>query len=86
MAPRGRRGGRTARAGLSAVRWAAVAKGTARELAQIGVEDPWRPSVALGTAIAAELPLQPGDRVLVIRGSLADARLPAGLRDAVRTF
>jgi uroporphyrinogen-III synthase len=36
--------------------------------------------VALGTAVAAELPIRPGDRVLVIRGSLADDRLPTGLR------
>jgi uroporphyrinogen-III synthase len=66
--------------GLSEIRWAAVGEGTARELAQLGVEDPWLPSVALGTAVAAELPVRSGDRVLVIRGSLADARLPAGLR------
>ena len=66
---------------LSEVRWAAVGERTARELSQRGVEGLWRPSVALGTAIAAELPLRSGDRVLVIRGSLADPRLPAGLRE-----
>jgi uroporphyrinogen-III synthase len=32
-------------------------------------------------AVAAELPLRSGDRVVVIRGSLADGRLPAGLRE-----
>jgi hydroxymethylbilane synthase len=67
--------------GLSKVRWAAVGEGTARELAQLGVDDPWLPSVALGTAVAAELPVRSGDRVVVIRGSLADARLPTGLRE-----
>ena len=67
--------------GLSGIRWAAVGEGTARELERLGVEDPWLPSVALGAAVAAELPLRSGDRVLVIRGSLADARLPAGLRE-----
>jgi hydroxymethylbilane synthase len=66
---------------LSEIRWAAVGEGTARELAQLDVEDPWRPSVALGTAVAAELPVRSGDRVLLIRGSLADARLPTGLRE-----
>jgi hydroxymethylbilane synthase len=67
--------------GLSEVRWAAVGEGTARELALLGVEGPWLPSVALGTAVAAELPFRSGDRVLLIRGSLADARLPTGLRE-----
>lgn len=67
--------------GLSGIRWAAVGEGTARELASLGVDGPWLPSVALGTAVAAELPIRPGDRVLVVRGSLADDRLPTGLRE-----
>jgi hydroxymethylbilane synthase len=67
--------------GLAGVRWAAVGEGTALELARLGVEAPWLPSVALGMAVAAELPVRSGDRVLLIRGSLADVRLPAGLRD-----
>jgi hydroxymethylbilane synthase len=68
-------------ASLSAVRWAAVGEGTARELARFGVEGPWLPSVTAGAGIAAELPVRSGDRVLVVRGSLADDRLPAGLRE-----
>jgi hydroxymethylbilane synthase len=68
-------------AGLSDVRWAAVGEGTARKLARFGVEGPWLPSVAAGAGLAAELPVRSGDRVLLIRGSLADARLPAGLRE-----
>jgi hydroxymethylbilane synthase len=66
---------------LTAVRWGAIGEGTAEELAQHGVGDAWLPSVSLGLAVAAELPIRQGDRVLLARGSLADARLPSGLRD-----
>jgi hydroxymethylbilane synthase len=66
---------------LAGTRWAAVGEGTAAELARRGVDRPWVPSVALGAAVAAELPVRPGDRVLLIRGSLADTRLPSRLRE-----
>lgn len=66
---------------LAALRLVAVGAGTAAELARYDVADPWLPSEASGTAIAAELPIRPGDRVLLVRGSLADGRLPSGLRD-----
>ncbi len=65
---------------LTTVRWAAVAGATARELAAAGITDVWQPRTATGTAIGVELPVAPGERILLLRGSLADPLLPAELR------
>lgn len=61
-------------------RWAAVGATTARALAAAGIGEPWQPATATSSAIAAELPISAGDRVLLVRGSLADAELPEALR------
>jgi uroporphyrinogen-III synthase len=61
------------RAGVapSAARWAVVGRGSAALLADRGVE-PTVPSRPLGRVLAEELPLSPGERVLLVRGDLAD--------------
>jgi hydroxymethylbilane synthase len=61
------------------VRWAAVGEATARKLRAAGVADCWQPTTATGKALAHELPLSDGPRVLLVRGSLADDALPTML-------
>lgn len=65
-------------AGLT-VRWAAVGPSTAAALGRLGIADAWTPSRADGLTLAGELPVVAGDRVLLLRGSLADSALPAQL-------
>jgi len=64
----------------AAVRWAAAGEVTARELRAAGVREVWSPQVSGAAAIAVELPLVPGDRVLLVRGSLADDAMARALR------
>jgi uroporphyrinogen III methyltransferase/synthase len=45
-----------------------------------GVHASFLPAVATATALAEELPIGPGDRVLLVRGNLADERLGSRLR------
>lgn len=66
---------------VSTGRWAGVGDLTARALRAAGAHDVWLPSVATGEALAAELPLGAGERVLLVRGSLADEMLPRRLRE-----
>lgn len=61
-------------------RWAAVGPATAELLAANGIEVAFMPAEASGRALGAGLPVRPGDRVLLIRGDLADSRLPEALR------
>jgi hydroxymethylbilane synthase len=65
------------REGLSLVglRWAAVGQRTARELRAAGITDTWVPSESSAAALAAGLPLEPGERVVWFAGSLADGTL-----------
>jgi hydroxymethylbilane synthase len=65
---------------LSVVRWAAIGAATAAELRRAGIRTAWQPAVANSASIGAELPLTTGERVLLVRGSLADEALPALLR------
>ncbi len=60
---------------VEALAWAAVGEATARVLLRAGATSVWTPRVARGADLAAELPLEPGDRVLVARGSMADRAL-----------
>lgn len=71
-----------ARAGVTlvAARIAAVGAGTADAVAGRGGRATFVPSRATGATIAAELPIAPGDRVLLARADVADTALPAGLR------
>ncbi len=63
-----------------APRWAAIGAATRRALDEAGIEVDFMPSQASATAMAAELPARPGDRVLLLRGDLADDELPDALR------
>lgn len=72
------RGGQPAAHG--APRWAAIGDATRRALEDAGFEVEFVPSQASATAIAAELPVTFGDRVLLLRGDLADDELPDALR------
>jgi hydroxymethylbilane synthase len=72
---------RRAGGSVAATRWAAVGEATASVLTDAGARTVWRPRVARGQDLAEELPLAPGDRVLVARGSMADRALLDRLRD-----
>jgi hydroxymethylbilane synthase len=65
---------------LSAPRWAAIGDATRAILEREGIDVHFQPTMATGSALAATLPVQAGDRVLVVRGDLADGRVSAGLR------
>jgi hydroxymethylbilane synthase len=62
---------------LAGPRWAAAGPATARAL---GVSGVFVPSHSSAADLARELPLSHGDAVVVLRGDLADASLPAVLR------
>jgi uroporphyrinogen-III synthase len=61
-------------------RWAAVGEATAAALRARGVLVDLVPREANGAALAAALPNPSGSRVLIVRASLADPDLPAGLK------
>jgi uroporphyrinogen-III synthase len=63
------------------VRWAAIGRATARALADAGVVVDFRPRRADGSALATSLPVDPGTRVLVPRGDLADSAIPTALAE-----
>lgn len=58
------------------VRWAVLGRASAGLLAVHGVE-PFIPSRPLGETLVAELPLSPGERVVVVRSDIADPGLVA---------
>lgn len=60
--------------------WAAIGPVTRRVLEAAGIAVDLQPSRSERTALALELPVTPGDRVLVVRGDHADEGLPAALR------
>lgn len=72
-----------ARTGIdgTGLRWAAVGEGTARALAEAGVRVAFLPSEPNGAALARELPVGAGARVLLPRSDIADPALPATLRE-----
>lgn len=61
-------------------RVAAVGASTASAAAQAGLTVAFRPSEPRGAVLGAELPVDPGDRVLLLRSDLARPELPAALR------
>ena len=69
------------RTDLGAPSWAAIGPVTARVLEHDGIEVAFQPSHSTAIGMAAELPVRVGDRVLVVRGDLADRELATGLRD-----
>ena len=65
---------------IRVVRWAAVGAATARELRAVGLADVWLPVETSAIGIADELPIERGQSILVVRGSLADEAMPGRLR------
>lgn len=65
---------------LGALSWAAIGPATRRVLQNAGIDVEFQPSQGNSRTMAAELPAAQGDRVLVVRGDLADEGLPAMLR------
>ena len=63
----------------SDTRWAAVGPATAAVLAEGGVRADFVPSERDGEGIAEELPIGPGERVLLPRADIADGILPTRL-------
>ncbi len=61
-------------------RWAAIGDASAAALESAGSAIDFRPAAATSRAVAAELPLAPGERVLVVRGDLAGSQLAESLR------
>ena len=59
---------------------AVVGPGTAEALAAFGLGADFQPSEASGDAFAAELPLSPGDRVVLLRSDIARAAVADVLR------
>lgn len=65
---------------LGAPSWAAIGPATRSVLEPEGIEVQFQPSQSSAIALAAQLPVRPGDRVLVVRGDLADIELALALR------
>jgi hydroxymethylbilane synthase len=63
------------------LRWAAVGEATSAVLLDAGLEEVFVPSEPTGAALARELPLRPGDRVLVPHADIADRALAETLRE-----
>ena len=60
--------------------WAAIGSATRRVLEHEGIKVEFQPSQSSGIAMAVELPVVAGDRILVVRGDLADEELALALR------
>jgi hydroxymethylbilane synthase len=69
--------GQRAQADLRAPKWAAIGAATEEVLDGAGVDVAFTPSSSTAARMAAELPVKPGDRVLRVRGDLADDTVPA---------
>jgi hydroxymethylbilane synthase len=65
---------------LETSKFAAIGPATRGILEQEGIAVDYQPLGASATAMAAGLPLDPGDRVVVVRGDLADGELAVTLR------
>jgi hydroxymethylbilane synthase len=65
---------------LGAPWWAAIGPATSEILEHEGIEVQFQPTRRSVIALAAELPVVAGDRVLVVRGDLAEEDLAASLR------
>jgi hydroxymethylbilane synthase len=65
---------------FEASRFAAIGSMTRRVLEREGVDVDFQPSMSSAAAMAAELPVRRGDRVLTVRGDLADEEVAVALR------
>jgi hydroxymethylbilane synthase len=68
------------RSELAAASWAAMGHGTRRFLERDGINVDFVPSRPASAALAAELPIASGDRIVLIRGDLADRDVGEDLR------
>ncbi len=62
-------------------RWAAIGRATAAAMREAGIRVDVQPQRADGRSLAASLPVEPGSRVLLPRGDLADDVLPLALAE-----
>ena len=62
-------------------RWAAIGRATATEMREAGIRVDVQPQRADGRSLAAGLPIEPGTRILLPRGDLADEVLPRALAE-----
>lgn len=60
--------------------WAAIGDATATVLEREGIEVDFRPSRADAHALAEEIPIAPGQEIVLLRGDLAGDELPKRLR------
>lgn len=65
---------------FEATRWAVIGQTTRQILEREGVDVAFQPSTSSAEALAIELPITVGDRILLVRGNLAGDRLPDALR------
>ncbi|MBA2381286.1 MAG: hydroxymethylbilane synthase [Chloroflexi bacterium] len=65
---------------LGAPSWAVVGPATRSVLEHEGIEVQFQPTQSNGITLAVELPVAVGERVLVVRGDLADGELALALR------
>lgn len=65
---------------LGAPGWAAIGPATRTVLEREGIEVQFQPGKSAGVMLAAELPVRAGDRILLLRGDLADRGLAETLR------
>lgn len=65
---------------LETSKFAAIGPATRDVLEREGIAVDHQPPEASATAMAASLPLRPGDRIAILRGDLADGELAAALR------
>ena len=65
---------------LGAPSWAAIGPATAAVLDREGILVQFQPSQSSAIAMAADLPIGAGDRVLLVRGDLADDEIAVALR------
>jgi hydroxymethylbilane synthase len=72
--------GDRASSSLGGPAWAAIGPATRSVLEHEGIEVRFQPSHSSGRAMAIELPVAVGDRVLIVRGDLADTQLADDLR------
>lgn len=70
---------RTSGAGTARA-WATIGPATRKVLEDAGVAIAFQPTRSTGAVLAAELPIEPGSRILVVRGDLADGGLAVALR------
>ena len=65
---------------IRATRWSAIGTATRDVLEGEGVAVEFQPAVSTSAALGAGLPVRPGDKILLVRGDLADDSLPEALR------